>query len=229
MKKVLLKQFKILSLLALLVFLCGIPVQAKTTVKLNKSKATVYVSNTIQLKATVKGTRSKVKWTSSNSKVASVNSSGIVTAKKKGTATIRAKVNGKTAKCKVTVKYATDLSQVVNKTISKAAKMLGFPYVTDGLIYSAKRPYYKGSFIKVNFYEEKNKGGRLFADIVDKKIGVFGVKVGMTLSKANSILRSKGWNAWYSGFYMKNGAVIQASNSGGRITSLHYQWVMEYE
>ena len=229
MKKKLLVPLKSIILFSLLVLLCSLPVQAKTTIKLNKSSATVYVSNTVQLKATVKGTKSKVKWTSSNSKVASVSSKGKVTAKKKGTATIKAKVNGKTASCKVTVTYAPDLSKVVNKTVAKAAKMLGLSYVTNGYIYSNKKPYSKGTYIMSGLKSEKNKAGRLFADIVDKRIAVFGVKIGMTLSQANSILRSKGWVSYYSGFSQKNGAVITASTSGSKITHIHYQWVMEYE
>ena len=44
------------------------------------------------------------KWTSSSSRIASVNSYGKVTAKKAGTATITAKVNNGEASCKVTVK-----------------------------------------------------------------------------------------------------------------------------
>ncbi len=44
------------------------------------------------------------KWTSSSSRIASVNSYGKVTAKKEGTATITAKVNNGEASCKVTVK-----------------------------------------------------------------------------------------------------------------------------
>lgn len=47
--------------------------------------------------------KTKAKWSSSNTKVATVNSSGKVTGKKKGTAVITAKANGKTYKCKVTV------------------------------------------------------------------------------------------------------------------------------
>jgi uncharacterized protein YjdB len=48
---------------------------------------------------------SKVTWTSSNKKIATVNSSGKVTAKKKGSCTITATThNGKTATCTVTVK-----------------------------------------------------------------------------------------------------------------------------
>ena len=47
----------------------------------------------------------KLKWTSSNKKVATVNKNGKVTAKKKGTATITVKTaNGKKYSCKVTVK-----------------------------------------------------------------------------------------------------------------------------
>ncbi len=47
----------------------------------------------------------KIKWSSSNKKVATVNSKGVVKAKKKGKATITAKAsNGKKAACKITVK-----------------------------------------------------------------------------------------------------------------------------
>ncbi|TAH67861.1 MAG: hypothetical protein EWM47_08665 [Anaerolineaceae bacterium] len=53
------------------------------------------------------------KWTSSSSRVASVNTYGKVTAKKEGTAIITAKVNNGEASCKVTVKK-TELS--INKS-----------------------------------------------------------------------------------------------------------------
>ena len=44
-------------------------------------------------------------WTSSNKNIATVNSKGKITAKKAGTVTITVKTtNGKTAKCKITVK-----------------------------------------------------------------------------------------------------------------------------
>jgi len=60
-------------------------------------------THTLGLK-NVKGT---VKWSTSNKKVASIkkvsNKKCKVTAKKAGTATIKAKVNGKTYKCKITV------------------------------------------------------------------------------------------------------------------------------
>ncbi len=71
-------------------------------VGLERTKLTLYVGNTYQLR--VFGTTKKVTWKSSKKSVATVSSTGLVKAKKKGTATITAKVNSKTYKCKVTVK-----------------------------------------------------------------------------------------------------------------------------
>ena len=72
------------------------------SVKMNTTKKTLYVKKTYTLK--VVGTKKKAKWSSSNKKVATVSSKGKVTAKKKGTATITAKIGSKKYKCKITVK-----------------------------------------------------------------------------------------------------------------------------
>ena len=93
-----------LLLFVLLTIMLCFPVQA-AKIKLNKTKATITVGKTFQLK--VKGTSKKVKWVSSNKKVATVTSKGKVTGKKAGTATITAKVAGKKLKCKVTIKSKT--------------------------------------------------------------------------------------------------------------------------
>ncbi len=80
-----------------------------TKVKLNKTKATVNVGKTVTLKATVtptKASNKKVVWTSSNTKVAKVNSKGKVTAIKAGTAKITATAadgSGKKKTCTITV------------------------------------------------------------------------------------------------------------------------------
>lgn len=70
--------------------------------KLNKSKVTMYVGAKCTLK--VKKTKSKVKWSSSKKKVATVTSKGVVMAKSAGKANITAKVGSKKLVCKVTVK-----------------------------------------------------------------------------------------------------------------------------
>lgn len=69
--------------------------------KISQKKASVAVGCTVKLKVT--GTKNKVKWSSSNKKVATVSSKGVVTGKKAGTAVIKAKVKNKTLKCTVKV------------------------------------------------------------------------------------------------------------------------------
>ena len=80
---------------------------AVSKVQLNKSKITLRVGRKTTLKAAVRpenATVKKVTFTSSKKEVAEVNSKGVVTAKKAGTATITAKVGNKKAVCKITVK-----------------------------------------------------------------------------------------------------------------------------
>lgn len=84
-------------------YICNGPttVEAATKVKLSKSKAYVVKGQTLKL--FVKGTNKKAKWSSSNSKVARVNSKGTVQCMKRGTADIIAKIGKKQYKCKVVV------------------------------------------------------------------------------------------------------------------------------
>lgn len=97
---------KLLSLLLILAlcftFIPTVNVEAASKVKINKTSTTIYVGKTETLK--ISGTSKTVKWTTSNKRVATVSNKGKVTAKKAGTATITAKVSGKSYKCKVTVK-----------------------------------------------------------------------------------------------------------------------------
>lgn len=78
-----------------------------SSIKLNQSKIDVKKGKTYQLKATVyptNTTNQKLTWTSDDSSIATVNSSGKITAKSVGTTTIWVStVNGKTAKCVVNV------------------------------------------------------------------------------------------------------------------------------
>ncbi len=79
---------------------------APKKVKLNKTKATIYVGETVTLK--LKNNKKKVKWSTSNKKVASVTKKGKVTGKKEGKATITAKVGKKKYKCNMIVKAYND-------------------------------------------------------------------------------------------------------------------------
>jgi hypothetical protein len=75
--------------------------QAKTTVKLNTTSVVIRPGKTKTLKVT--GTKKKVTWSSSNKKVATISSTGKVTAKKHGVTTITAQVGSKKYKCTVKV------------------------------------------------------------------------------------------------------------------------------
>ncbi|WP_408071441.1 Ig-like domain-containing protein [Butyrivibrio sp. JL13D10] len=78
------------------------PVTVEAAAKLNKTEASVKVGKTTKLK--IKGTKgAKVKWSSSKKKIATVSNKGVVTGKKPGKTTIKAKVSGKTYKCQLSV------------------------------------------------------------------------------------------------------------------------------
>ena len=105
-------------LLVLLLFVTAMPQQAEAAVRISKTSVSVNVNQTVTLKVT--GTKAKVTWKSSNKKVATVNSNGVVKGVKKGTATIKAKVSNKTLKCKVKVKKP---SKSKKKSDSKGSKI----------------------------------------------------------------------------------------------------------
>ena len=90
----------------------GTPV---TKVKLNKTKANLNVGKSLTLKTTLspkKPSNKGIIWKSSNTKVATVTSKGVVKAKKAGTVKITATAkdgSGKKATCKITVKKAASI------------------------------------------------------------------------------------------------------------------------
>ena len=81
---------------------CKVVVKSPT-IDLNKTSTQIYKDCTRTLKATVKGASQKVKWVSNNTKIATVSSKGVITAKKTGTCNITATANGVNAICEVTV------------------------------------------------------------------------------------------------------------------------------
>lgn len=126
-------------LLAAMLLPAGIPVQAKPV--LNKTSVYMAKGDTLQLK--VKGYKaSKVKWSSSNKKVATVDSKGLVKAKKNGKTTITAAAGKKKLKCTVIVE---------KKTVNRARKLRDYVLQKgkkdkeSGLIVLKRSTYDEGS------------------------------------------------------------------------------------
>lgn len=112
MRKILVKTA---SWLLCAVLLAGIvcsdgSVSQAAKVKLNKSSVSLKIGETVKLK--VKNYKKKVKWASSNKKVAKVTAKGVVKAKAAGKTTITAKAGKKKMKCKVTVSEDESKKQV---------------------------------------------------------------------------------------------------------------------
>lgn len=154
--------------------------------------------------------------------------------------TVPAQVNAKT----------TDVSKVFNKKISVAASSLGLKrdyrmdepatvnfengsvkcirmlYAPNGK-YSSSKSYLWGE----SYY--KNKAGKWYAELKDKSLSLYGIKVGMTSYQAYKKFTQKGWrrvfNGVYSSMYLRNNAVINVSLRNGKIKSMNYSWIMESE
>lgn len=124
MREKVVKQMVMLVTICVLIGLSVSVIQAasmpKVKVQLNKSKVTLYTGKTIRLSAKVtakKGVSKKVKWSSSNSKVAKVSNSGQVKALKAGSAIIKATSTAEKkviAKCQITVNIDESKNLKVN-------------------------------------------------------------------------------------------------------------------
>ena len=101
---------------------------AANKVKLSKTKATIYVGKTVTLK--LKNNKKKVKWTTSNKKIATVSKKGKVKGKKAGKVTITAKVRKKKYKCKITVKKKQTIKPTVKPTEQPTTKPAETPTST---------------------------------------------------------------------------------------------------
>lgn len=79
------------------------------SVTISKNTAELTIGETLQLSASVSpssATNKEISWSSSNQSIASVSSSGLITAIGEGLATITASIDGKKAECAVSVKKA---------------------------------------------------------------------------------------------------------------------------
>ena len=124
------------------------PVVKVTKVTLNKTTATLAPKETLTLKATVtptNATNKAVTWKSSNTKIATVSSSGKVTAKAAGTVTITCRAkdgSGKKATCKITVYTNTEayVARIYTKALGRAAEPAGLKYWVGEIKAKRKTP-----------------------------------------------------------------------------------------
>ena len=124
------------------------PVVKITKVTLNKTTATLAPKETLTLKATVtptNATNKAVTWKSSNTKIATVSSSGKVTAKAAGTVTITCTAkdgSGKKATCKIIVYTNTEayVARIYTKALGRAAEPAGLKYWVGEINAKRKTP-----------------------------------------------------------------------------------------
>lgn len=113
------KKLTVILLAMIMALAMAVPASA-ATVKINKTKATICTGQTLQLKMV--GTKAKTKW-SSNSRNAVVNSTGKVTAKARGKATITAKIGKKSYRCMIIIESPKINSTSVSLYKGKTAQL----------------------------------------------------------------------------------------------------------
>ena len=115
----------------------GTVVSPKPSITLNKSSVTLYTggSTKVTLTPILENLTGDITYTTSDEKVATVSSKGVVTAKAKGTAVITAACGEYTATCKVTVKTPTITLSKSSITIAeKASQTLTVKSVPAGKV-----------------------------------------------------------------------------------------------
>ncbi len=109
------------------------------TPSLNASTITVNKGQSYKLK--LNNTSRKITWKSNNAAVATVNGKGVVTGKRKGEATITAKISDKTFSCKVKVGTQTVINCQDNITIGVGESQEYTLTAGDGFKYSSGKGF----------------------------------------------------------------------------------------
>ena len=182
------------------------------SIKLNKTKITIYTGKTSTLK--VSGTSKKVTWSTSNKKVATVSSKGVVSAKSSGSATITAKVNNKNLKCKVTVKkQTTNNKKVALKAYYNFLK--SYKFHADPSSRGFNLAYINNDSIPELIVFDGDyhlSGGNVYSYVNGKVkyVGSFGEWGGLQYQEKKGVIRS-GWSGqgnYHSTYYKWNGSKL---------------------
>ena len=144
---------------------CKVTVKsAPSSVTVSDKSATLKVGQSKTLKATLNNNAYSYRstWTSSNTYVAMVNSTGKISAKSQGTATITYKTyNGKTASCKLTVSGSVakciDVSTWQGSIDFNKVKSAGYDYVIIRAGYGKEKSQ-KDNMFETNYKNAKSAG-----------------------------------------------------------------------
>ena len=145
--------------------ICKVTVRsAPSRVTVSDKSATLKVGQSKMLKATLNNNAYSYRstWTSSNTYVATVNSTGKISAKSQGTATITYKTyNGKTASCKLTVSGSVakciDVSTWQGSIDFNKVKSAGYDYVIIRAGYGKEKSQ-KDNMFETNYKKAKSAG-----------------------------------------------------------------------
>lgn len=154
------KQFLLLCITMSLIFtsfFCSVS-YAKSEVKINNTKAIIYIGSSVRLK--LLNNNSSVVWTSTNKKIASVNANGNVIGNNSGNVSIVADSNKRKYTCKVTVKKYV--------TANDVPVYSGKPYTIinkNEPAFSDKEKKNNSAFEKYSSMDQLGRCGTAFANI----------------------------------------------------------------
>lgn len=153
------------------------PTKPVVVPKLNASSLRLTKGDSYKLKVT--GISGKVKWKSSNKKIATVSATGKVLAKKNGKCTIKATVSGKSFRCKITVKNPSISKKSLKLTAGQTAQLK-----VSGTTRKVKWSSSKKSVATVNskgVVTAKKKGSA----VITAKVGSIKLKCKVTVKKSS--------------------------------------------